>query len=389
MIPMARLNRPLSGTGAAADSDMVKPLGEATSDRFLDCNARLILRGNCPQGSDGGPLSRSKAACAPWTGLAGLFAAVLALLVPAGAAAQPTFESAGERALGMGGAFVAVSNDATATHWNPAGLVTGDLAGMTIGWYRLHSGDREAPPFAGAGIRKGNTTSIGSWPMGVAYGRFEMTNLVDLGDGSLGVQTLRTRQAGLTVLQTLVDGIIGGATIRYVRGSVVTTGSEALTVKEALEATDSLTADARGTIDLDLGLTVDMQKLRLGVVWKNLRSPTFGDLQNGEITLPRQTRFGVALLPSPGLTLAMDIDLDRVDLAGDLRRMFALGGEGRIGRHLAVRSGLRWSLAGPKRLVGAGGLSIKVKRTLWIDGHVTQGRATEDKEFGIALRAGL
>ena len=37
------------------------------------------------------------------------------------AAAQP-FESSGVRAQGMGGAFVAVADDASATWWNPAGL---------------------------------------------------------------------------------------------------------------------------------------------------------------------------------------------------------------------------------------------------------------------------
>jgi len=33
-----------------------------------------------------------------------------------------TFDVVGTRALGMGGAFVAVADDASATWWNPAGL---------------------------------------------------------------------------------------------------------------------------------------------------------------------------------------------------------------------------------------------------------------------------
>src|SRR5690606_23301601 len=45
------------------------------------------------------------------------------------ASAQLVFESAGERALGMAGAFVAVADDATAVHWNPAGLAAGPFAG--------------------------------------------------------------------------------------------------------------------------------------------------------------------------------------------------------------------------------------------------------------------
>src|SRR3954454_20833533 len=47
---------------------------------------------------------------------------VLALAQPA---AAQLYESVGTRAKGMGGAFVAVADDATATWWNPAGIVTG------------------------------------------------------------------------------------------------------------------------------------------------------------------------------------------------------------------------------------------------------------------------
>ena len=46
----------------------------------------------------------------------------------------------GARALAMGGAFVAVANDATAACWNPAGLATLNdtrLAGMSTDLYGL------------------------------------------------------------------------------------------------------------------------------------------------------------------------------------------------------------------------------------------------------------
>ena len=41
-------------------------------------------------------------------------------------------ESVGNRALGMGGAFVAVASDSTATWWNPAGLATGPFADVSL-----------------------------------------------------------------------------------------------------------------------------------------------------------------------------------------------------------------------------------------------------------------
>ena len=40
---------------------------------------------------------------------------------------------------GMAGAFVAVADDATATYWNPAGLVRGGPLRMTIGWTSISS----------------------------------------------------------------------------------------------------------------------------------------------------------------------------------------------------------------------------------------------------------
>ena len=52
---------------------------------------------------------------------AGLVWVVLSA-APAGA---QIFESVGTRAQGMGGAFVAVADDATASWWNPAGLASG------------------------------------------------------------------------------------------------------------------------------------------------------------------------------------------------------------------------------------------------------------------------
>jgi hypothetical protein len=46
------------------------------------------------------------------------------LFLPAVAGAQ-TFGGIGSRAEGMGGAFVAVADDASAVYWNPAGIATG------------------------------------------------------------------------------------------------------------------------------------------------------------------------------------------------------------------------------------------------------------------------
>src|SRR5689334_2120727 len=57
----------------------------------------------------------------PW--MAALAAAML--VVSTRPARAQLFEAVGTRAQGLGGAFVAVADDATASWWNPAGLATG------------------------------------------------------------------------------------------------------------------------------------------------------------------------------------------------------------------------------------------------------------------------
>jgi len=56
-------------------------------------------------------------------------AMVLGLAVPA---APQGFAVLGTRAMGMGGAFVAVADDATAAYWNPAGLATGAFFSLLV-----------------------------------------------------------------------------------------------------------------------------------------------------------------------------------------------------------------------------------------------------------------
>src|SRR6188508_127266 len=51
-------------------------------------------------------------------------ALLILLLLPTAATAQ-IVEGLGSRALGMGGAFVAVANDSSATWWNPGALADG------------------------------------------------------------------------------------------------------------------------------------------------------------------------------------------------------------------------------------------------------------------------
>ena len=58
---------------------------------------------------------------------------LMLVLLPTIASAQ-IVEGLGSRALGMGGAFVAVANDSSATWWNPGALADGPFLDATIGF---------------------------------------------------------------------------------------------------------------------------------------------------------------------------------------------------------------------------------------------------------------
>ena len=51
-------------------------------------------------------------------------------------AGAQSIETVGERAMGMGGAFVAVADDSSATWWNPGALAAGPFLDVAAGWSR-------------------------------------------------------------------------------------------------------------------------------------------------------------------------------------------------------------------------------------------------------------
>ncbi|HEY0283950.1 MAG TPA: hypothetical protein VGC23_01065, partial [Vicinamibacterales bacterium] len=60
-----------------------------------------------------------------------VFALFLTLTRPVSTQAQ-SFGGVGTRAEGMGGAFVAVADDASAIYWNPAGIATGSTFDLQV-----------------------------------------------------------------------------------------------------------------------------------------------------------------------------------------------------------------------------------------------------------------
>ncbi len=309
------------------------------------------------------------------------------------ASAQLVQESIGSRALGMGGAFVAVADDPSAVYWNPAGLATAGPGGAVIGWSQFRTGDQTTlPTSSGPTSRTAFATSLGSLPVGIAYAKFHESALVRSANGTLTTETLDTGQYTVTLLQTVAPGIVVGGNLKYLNATLTTALPGGATTGDSLDLGTTSGANSSGAFDLDVGVMASSPHLRIGFVMKNLRQPTFtpaaGSATSDPVTLQRTARVGVAVLTGRGPTLAMDVDLVTVDLMDGSRRMIAFGGEQRLGKKLEARGGVRWSLIGNRYPVGTAGASVMLHSNLWLDANYTRGALLGDRGYGVAMRVG-
>lgn len=330
--------------------------------------------------------------------MAAFVAAVLA--VSAAPAHAQLFEDVGTRARGMGGAFVAVADDATASWWNPAGLATGAYFNAVLekGW----TDQPESPTASGPARRtRVNDFAVAFPALGLSYYRVRTSEagagvapvLVAPGPQILGVRvpvrTLAVNQFGATVGQSLGDHVVVGATLKVLRGGVASQVADGSS--EGLDVGDDLTIRAETRTDADAGAMVSFPHVRLGLSVRNLTEPAFGDGSERQ-SLDRQARVGVALLSNPtrvigGLTISADADLTKTaTLFGDVRHV-ALGGEVWLaGRRVGVRGGLTANTIGDARLVSSAGISVAPTRSFFIEAARVFGEDGSLKGWSTAVR---
>lgn len=313
---------------------------------------------------------------------------VAALLVWPHLVSAQAFEAVGARALGMGGAFVAVADDASATYWNPAGLAAGPLVSLVVESGGSGFSDQPVrtgptvPPGSSAWLRdRGTLVAFGFPALGVSFYRLSNVSARVITAGPVPppigtgaeLAALRTSHVGATVLQTIVDGLHVGATLKYVRGSAGARDDAPAPV-DPLDEAASLPDQGGHAFDVDAGVMADLRTLRIGLTARNLLEPQFDSLRGGRLELPRQVRAGVAVLPSDRLTLSLDADLTASpDPSGD-RRSLAAGVEQRLwDRRLGLRAGVRMSTHGATRPTVTAGASVAVRSAIFADGYVAVG----------------
>jgi hypothetical protein len=282
--------------------------------------------------------------------------------VPCAARAQ-TYEAVGIRAQGMGGAFVAVADDATATWWNPAGLASGPLFDALIEYDRIRSTPQTSV--------RGMAAAFPS--LGVSYYRLPINGSVD---HHLAVY-------GLTFGQSLSEHVVVASTVKLERAG-----------------------ETHG--DVDLGALVRFGVAQVGISVKNVREATFVTAA-GSLTLERQARAGIAFLGRSNgwireMTLAADADLvttrplvtDLVttrsetsgdETSGDARRVAGGVELWILNKRVGLRGGASRNTVGDKGSSASGGVSLAVRSGLYIDAHQSNGSDRARRAWGVALRS--
>ena len=313
------------------------------------------------------------------------------------AAAQP-FEAVGERALGMGGAFVAVANDSTATWWNPAGLASGPFLDVAIGG-AAGSAESESRAF-----RSGAWWfSLATPPLGVSYYRFKITDIrgipptgtaeADREDRAAGegIRSLSINQFGATVLHTITTGVTAGATLKFVRGTArarpFVPADASVGNEDLLDSGDDLNGpESEGTVDADLGVLVTRGAVRVGLTVRNLREPRLGGRE-----LSRQVRAGAAFDGNATgrvpIMVSVDADLRRYEESAGDRRVIAFGAEYWLRpQRIAVRGGGRFNTVGEQDRTVTAGASVAARAGLFIEGHAALGGDPREHGWGVAAR---
>jgi len=303
------------------------------------------------------------------------------LIIPAQAMALE-FVAVGPRAMGMGGAGVAITTDALATYWNPAGLamtqtvdvrIQGggqviDRLGIADAIHDLenfNTSDTSAPNLAKAQDianrinRPGATVSVngsaglyvkghfGEHAFGVnvsdvATGGGFVSNPVQATQpggpntpiglsGQMALLGFEARQVAFSYAYAFTDKTFSfGVTGKFLQGAAYS-GSTTLTGGTDVSIHDNF---GKPTISNAFGIDVGAiyrpsSWLRFGIVAKDINQPTFGAVGGGELRLGPQVRTGVAVNPYSSLTLTADVDAtsNKTFVPGIKSQIFSLGAE--------------------------------------------------------------
>jgi len=310
-----------------------------------------------------------------------MVAALMVLALPTQVCAVE-FVTVGPRAMGMGGAGVAVTTDALATYWNPAGLAMTQTVDIRIlggaqvidrlgiadavhDLEKFNTSDTSQANLAkaqdiAARINKPGATvslngSAGLYFKGHLGEHAFGFNVSDVATGGAFVSTplqatqpggvntpisiagqmalrgLEARQLAFSYAYAFSDKTFSiGVTGKIIQGASYN-GSTALTGGTDVSVTDNFGKSTLSTaFGIDVGAIYRPSSwLRFAVVAKDINQPTFNAAGGGELKLEPQIRGGMAINPYSSLTLTADVDAtaNKTFVPGVKSQVLSLGAE--------------------------------------------------------------
>jgi F plasmid transfer operon protein TraF len=322
----------------------------------------------------------------------------LAFIATADLASAQQFEIVGTRAAGMGGAFVAVADDSSATYWNPAGLALGHMFSLVV--------DRKVTDLEPESLDdptrhdRASLLTLGVPALGLTHYQLRTTSVTPVGTklfqfpqaGDTPVRMVRLDKltayhTGVTLVQSIVQGVAVGTTLKVVHGDVASSIVPDGNRDERLDNAADLATEGTNKFDADIGVMAGGGRLKLGFAVRNVTEPSFTITGTSDIMrLKRQMRAGVAVSVAEGWSIASDFDLTENGPVEAPVRSWAAGTEGRLTRQIFVRSGFHVNTTGKARPSVSAGGSYAVRSAMFIDGQATWGGENADRGWGIATR---
>jgi F plasmid transfer operon, TraF, protein len=311
---------------------------------------------------------------------------VIGLIATPLMAAAVEFAVVGARAAGMGGAGVAVTTDAYAIYWNPAGLAMTKTIDFRVG-FSAQAFDRLGVLDTIQEVNRGTTSNAQATALmnrinqpgfslsaiGTAglfmkgyYGEhavgFAVSDIATGGaftsspatislsgtavNAQFAIRGLEARQAAFSYAYAFADRTFSiGVTGKVIQGAAY---SSTATIQGSAENI-GLVSDNLGKAKTSTAFGIDVGALyrpsswlRLGIVAKDINQPTFDAPGGGEVKLTPQVRGGVAVNPWETLTLTVDADVNtnHTLVPGIKSRMISAGAEQTIfSEFLSLRLG--------------------------------------------------
>lgn len=228
----------------------------------------------------------------------------------------------GSRALGMGGAFVAVADDATASYWNPAGLSLVRELQISAAYTALSLGREYS--FAGIAV------PLGAWgTMGANWMNFGVKNIDGRDQIGLPTGTFSNNEQALLLTYgvQLLPGLAVGGGIKLLRHTLAANSAYGYGYDAGLLLTPAPF----------FALGANIQNLQTHLAWN-----TPGRTRE---LFPQVARLGLQLRPVPFLRLSADYEISSQAngkwLASDVEGgEWRSGGELWMGKVLALRAGM-------------------------------------------------